>query len=133
MSIVNIASQTDSSKIAGVFANGALKTQGGFTYAALSSASATGTVFSGAGVLHSIIIGNTATAGTMLWLFDCDGATAGAVGVSASAVARFDLTSAVRGSYLYDAIINGGLRYRLSGAEGLDNVTITYASGSFTS
>ena len=119
--------------IAYVFSNRSLKVSQAYSYFAVPSASGTGTVFSGAGILHSISFQGTATAGTVFWLFDCDGATAGAIGTSASAVARYFFPGASvptpggNGAIL-NAIIGGGLRYRLSAAEGLDGITITYSA-----
>ena len=129
MAIVNVVDET-SFKSQRVFSNGAARGMAAFNYYALPSASATGSVATSAGVLHSIIFQSSATAATYLWLFDCAGASAGAIGTSASAVARFDLTSVTRGTYLFDAIFNGGLRYRLSGAEGCDGITVTYSLAS---
>ena len=131
MAIVNIVSQTDSSKIAGVWGNGSLRTQYGFNYFAVPSASGTGVVMSVPGVLHSVVIGNSATAGTMFWLFD-SASVAGVIGVSASAVGRYDLTTIGRRTDIFDAILGSGLTYRLSGAEGCDNLVITYTTGGFT-
>lgn len=129
-----ISDETRDDRTQRVFSNRAARTMAAYNYFAVPSASGTGTVFSGAGVLHSIVFQGTATAGTVFWLFDCDGATAGAIGNSASAVARVFFPGASvpapGNNFIFDAIINGGLRYRLSATEGLDGITITYTTAS---
>lgn len=127
MAIFNIANES-LTNIATVFSNRALKVAQAYSYFAVPSASATGVVLSTSGILHAINFQNTATAACMFWIFDCAGPTAGAIGVSASAVARYDLTSIPKHTDIYNCIINGGLTYRLSGTEGTDGILITYSA-----
>lgn len=128
MAVVNIVSQTDSSKIAGVWGNGSLRTQSGYSYVVIGSASATGVIAATSGVLHNITITDSATATTILQLTDSASVALQVGDNSASAVAI--LGTLTKNTFLYDAIFNNGLCYRLSGSA--NPITITYTTGAFT-
>jgi hypothetical protein len=130
MSIVNIASQTDFSKVAGVFSDGSLRTKNAYTVATVNSATATGSIFTGAGILHAVMMNSSAVA-PLFWLFDnADTASAAIIGASASAVVRYSGIPCA--SHIYNIIINSGLLYRLS-AGAVDGINIIYSSSSVSS
>lgn len=125
MALINISDEVTPSRTATVFSNKALKTVNAFTAYSVPSASGTAVIAAAACILHSVTFQTTSTAGANFWLFNC-AATAGAIGNTASAVARFD-DGHGRESYIFDAILGSGLTYRLSGTEGTSGITITYA------
>lgn len=123
MALVNIVDESRLERRATVFANNSLKSESRFAYVGVASGTATGSILTNGGVLHSVIIGGSA-AGGKFWLFDSAG-TAGAIGASASAVAR--LETATRGHFIFDAILGAGLQFRLSAAD-CDGITVVYAT-----
>lgn len=123
--LANISDEVTPSRTASVFSNKSLRVMPAYTLYAVPSASASGVIASQACVLHSVTFQTTSTAGAAFWLFNC-ATTAGAIGNSASAVARFD-DGHGRESYIFDAICGSGLTYRLSATEGTSGITITYS------
>lgn len=125
MALQFIADETNVSRTARVFSDGALRAHKAFTVYSVPSGTATAAVTTAAAILHSVTFGASA-AGAKFWLFDVSaGGSAGAIGTSASAVARFEGGSHNR-THIFDAIINGGLTYRLSAAD-CDGITLTYS------
>lgn len=118
-----IVDDVDSSKTARVTSNGSLKVEPRYFYYLVSSATATGAIYSGAGVLHSICMGASA-AGGILAVFD--GTTAAAIG---SDLQIAELQLGTIHNRIYDAIFSNGLTYRLS-AISTPGVTITYSKSS---
>ena len=117
-----IVDEVDSSKTATVTGGKALKTESRFFYYLVGSATATGAIYAGAGVLHSINMGASA-AGGILAVFD--GTTAAAIG---SDLQIAELQLGTIHNRIYDAIFSTGLTFRLS-AIATPGVTITYSKG----
>lgn len=122
MPLFQLSDETRTNRTAEVFATKGLRTEGRYKAYIVPSGTATAAVFAGTGVLHAVSFGASA-AGSKFWLFDSNG-SAGDIGVSASAVARFEAGSHNR-THILDAIINGGLNYRLS-AIATDGIVLTY-------
>lgn len=117
-----IVDEVFSDRTATVTGGKALKVEPRYFYYLVPSATATGSIFTGAGVLHTINMGASA-AGSILAVFD--GTTAAAIG-SDLEIAGLQLGTIH--NRLYDAIFATGLTYRLS-AVACPGVVITYSKG----
>ena len=120
---VMLADEVNNSYVQDVLPGGAAEVVALYTYKCLNSGTATGTVYAGACILHTVSITNTAAAGSVLLLGDCAEASTLSTQLSASAVARID--NGARATYLFDALVGTGLQYRLSGID-CNGITITY-------
>lgn len=124
MAIQLIADETNNSITAKVFTNKALKVSSGYSYVFIGSGTATGVIAASSGILHSVVFCDSATATTFLQLTD-SATIANAIGdVSANAVALFGTIT--KNNFIFDAVFNSGLCYRLSGTAGAPTI-ITYA------
>lgn len=120
-----LTDETNTSYTSRVFSSKALRVADAHTYYSVPSGTASGAISTAAGILHSVIFGASA-AGSKFWLFDVSGGgSAGDIGNSASAIARFEGGTANR-QIIFDAIFNGGLTYRLSAAV-QDGITVVYS------
>jgi hypothetical protein len=121
-------------RVVDVLPKGALEVIPFYSFAYLNSSTGSGVAVSASCLLHSVVITNTAASGAWIVLSDQGVSTDAAPsfpGASASAVAK--VYAGVRGKYVYDALINGALCYRLSGGgdsaagnAGCDGITIMY-------
>lgn len=120
MALQTICDETDNSKTARVFGGQVASSPRYFSYL-ISSATASGAIYAGAGVLHSVVMGASA-AGSILALYN--GTTAAAIG-SDLAITELQLGTQqpVR---IYDAIFSAGLTFRLS-AVSCPGVVVTYS------
>ena len=125
-----VVDELDDSKTAKVYSNRALKISSPYTYATLASAAGTGVITTSPCILHSVIFTDSATATTQLLLLDnSDSASAATIanGYTASAVGLFGLIT--KNTFIYDAIIQNGLLYRVSGSAMCPTI-ITYSVAS---
>lgn len=123
MALQIIADETNLANTAKVYSSKALRTANAFSYVFIGSATATGVIAAAAGILHSVVFCDSATATTFLQLSD-NATTALAIGdVSASAIALFGTIT--KNTFIFNALFNSGLTYRLSGTAGAPTV-ITY-------
>jgi hypothetical protein len=120
-----IADEVDQSKTADILSSGAVEVAPIYQYAFINSGTGTGCIAAGAVYLHTVSITNTAAAGSVFVISNSPSASAvaDAVGSSASAAAIIDNGS--RQTYLFDAYLNSGLCYRLSGID-CKGITVTY-------
>lgn len=123
MALNSIVDEVDSSRTATVTGGKALKVEPRYFYYNTGGTTATGAIYAGAGVLHTITQGASA-AGAVLAVYD--GTTAAAIG-SELGIIELQLGTN-RGTTLLDAIFSTGLTYRLSGAVSAA-CTITYSKG----
>lgn len=127
MALVNLTDEV-SYTTAKVYTSKAVRVASPFTYIILPSGTATGSITTSPGILHSITFGASA-AGSKFWIFDnADSATAGIIGASAGAIARIEGGTA-RTTLLFDILFNSGMLYRLSAADH-DGITISYSVAS---
>lgn len=118
--------ESNPDRSAKVYNNKALRVTNSYSYYSVPSGTATGAISTTGGILHSVTFGASA-AGAKFWLFDVSGGgSAGDIGASASAVARFEGGSHNR-THIFDAIFSGGLTYRLS-AQVADGITVVYTT-----
>lgn len=122
MSLNTIADEVYSDRTARVTGGSALKTEARYFASIIGSSTASGTIYAGAGCLHTVNTGSTAAA-AILALYDA--ATAAAIG---SLLGITEINLGTQQQRLYDVVFGTGLTYRLSGAEGA-NVTVTYSKG----
>lgn len=110
-----------------VFSSRALKTAPVYNYFYLpGSAATTGVIAAGPCILHTVMFQDSATATTYLVLSD-NAASVGTVGDSASAVAQFGTIT--KNTFIFDAILNSGLTYRVTGSA-IGPTLITYSVAS---
>jgi len=122
-----VVDENDDSRTAKVFSNRAVKVVPAYSYFFIpNSAAATGVILAAAGVLHSVVFQDSATATTYLVLSD-NATTVGEVGNSASAVAQFGTIT--KNTFILDALLNSGLTYRVTGSA-IGPTVITYAAAS---
>lgn len=118
-----IADEIDDSRTADVLASGALETASVYTYSFINSGTASGQITTVPAFLHSVSVTNTAAAGSVLLLGDTTVASSISTQSSSSAVARLDLGA--RQTYVFDALFNSAIAYRLSGID-CNGITVTY-------
>jgi len=122
---VFITDEVNDSRTADVLPGGALEVAPVYSYALINSGTGTGCIFAGNALLHTVVVANTAAAGSVFVISASvsAAAVADAVGSSASAVAIID--NGARQTYLFDCLVGGGLSYRLSGID-CKGITVTY-------
>ena len=124
MALQTIVDEVYSDRSAKVLTNKALKVAPVYNYFYLpGSAATTGVIAAGPCVLHSVVFQDSATATTYLVLSD-NPTTVGEIGNSASAVAQFGTIT--KNSFIFDAILNSGLSYRVTGSA-IGPTLITYS------
>jgi len=120
---VMLADEMNNSYTQDILQSGAAEVTQLYQYKFIASGTASGTVYGGSCVLHSVSITNTAAAASLLMLGDCAEASTLSTQTTTSAVAI--INPGGRATYLFDALIGTGLQYRLSGLD-CQGITITY-------
>lgn len=124
-----IVDETYQDRSAKVFSSRALKVSEAYSYYTVPSGTATGVIAAGPGILHSVVFTQSATAGALLHLTDSATVALTVGDNSASAIGKEFEPLAARNTYLFDAIFNSGLCYRLS-AQNCGGIIITYSVAS---
>ena len=122
MARINIVDEVDQGLVADVVTGGGLSVADCYTNYFVNSGTASGVVFAGQCLLHTVNIAASADLGQLM-IGDAAEASAVSNAVSAGLVAKFDLNK--RGTFLFDTIIANTLTYRLTGLD-CDGITITY-------
>lgn len=129
-----IADEIDNSRTADVLTGGALETVKVYDYYYVPSATATGSISTAPCYLHSVVVAGTATVGNgRLGLFNLTNQAACASAAKCNAgqavnVSGFIVETKERGCYIFDALMDSSLMYRLSGVGdgSCPGITITY-------
>ena len=124
-----VVDETNDSSTAKVFSNKSLRAAPAYSYVFIPSATATGAIVAqGAGIVHSVVFCDSATATTYFILSDnSTGSAVAEVGLSASAIAVFGTIT--KNTFILDAIFNQGLYYRTT-ATALGPTIVTYSAAS---
>jgi len=120
---VMLADEVNNSYVQDVLVSGAAEVVPIYSYKFIASGTASGSVYEGACILHTVSVTNTAAAASFFMLGDTLEASTLSIAGATSAVAI--INPVARGSYLYDALIGTGLQYRLSGLD-CQGITVTY-------